>query len=57
MVISLIIGLAVLGVAFYLISLIPMASPFPEIIRVVAIIIAVVMVLQALGFSGLPTLR
>lgn len=43
--------LVVLGLVFYLITLIPMAEPFPTIIRVVAIIIAVVMVLRALGIA------
>ena len=43
--------LIVLGLVFYFINLIPMASPFPEMIRVVAIIIAVIIVLQWLGIS------
>lgn len=46
--------LVVLGLVFYLIQLIPMAEPFPTIIKVVAIIIAVVMVLNALGINILP---
>lgn len=53
---ELLIALAVLGLIFYLIQMIPMAAPFPQIIRVVAIIIAVVLVLQWLGLgTGLST--
>ncbi len=48
---ELIISLAVLGLVFYLIGLIPMASPFPEIIRVVAVVIAIVLVLRFLGVA------
>lgn len=43
--------LVILGLVFYLVQLIPMAEPFPQIIRVVAIIIAVVLVLQFLGLD------
>jgi hypothetical protein len=50
--------LVVLGLVFYLVNLIPMAEPFPQIIRVVAILIAVVLILQALGINlGLPSIR
>lgn len=48
---SLIITLIVLSVIFYFVSLIPMAEPFPTIIRAVAIIIALVLILQALGVA------
>lgn len=52
---SLIISLIVLGVVFYFIDMIPMAEQFQKIIKVVAIILAVVMVLQFLGVNtGLP---
>lgn len=47
--ISLLITLVVLGVVFYCVSLIPMAEPFPTIIRVLAILIAVLLVLDFLG--------
>ncbi len=47
---TLILSLIVLGVIFYFIDMIPMAEPFPRIIKVVAIIIALVLVLNALGF-------
>jgi len=49
--ISLLIALVVLGLIFYFIEMIPMAAPFPTIIRVVAILIAVVLVLQFLGVN------
>lgn len=56
--ISLIITLVVLGLIFYCIELIPMAAPFPTIIRVVAVIIALLIILQFFGITtGLPTLR
>jgi hypothetical protein len=41
--------LIVLGVVFYLVGLIPMGEPFPQIIKIVAILIAVVLILNALG--------
>lgn len=47
--IELIALLIVLGVVFYFINIIPMAEPFPQIIRVVAIILAVLLVLEAFG--------
>jgi hypothetical protein len=46
---SLIIALIILGVIFYFIEMVPMAQPFPRIIQAVAIIIALVLVLQFLG--------
>lgn len=39
----------VLGIVFYFIGLIPMAEPFPVVIKVVAIIIALLLVLQFFG--------
>lgn len=42
--------LVVLGIVFYIVTLIPMGEPFPQIIRVVAILIAVVLILNFLGF-------
>lgn len=54
---SLIISLAVLGLIFYFIELIPMAAPFPTIIKVIAIVIAVVLVLQFLGVDVQGSLR
>ena len=54
---ELIITLILLGLVFYFIGMIPMAEPFPKIIKIVAIIIAVVLVLQWLGVNtGLPAI-
>lgn len=52
--ITLIVSLVGLGLVYWLVSLIPLPSPFPMIIRVVFIIIAVVYVLNALGVATLP---
>ncbi len=52
--ITLLATLIVLGIIFYCIQLIPMASPFPEIIRIVAVLIAIVLILQMLGIHILP---
>lgn len=46
---SLILTLIVLGVIVYFINMIPMSEPFPRIIQAIAIIIALILVLQALG--------
>lgn len=55
---ALIISLTLLGVVFYFIDMIPMADPFPRIIKVLAIILAVAMILQFFGVhTGLPSLR
>ena len=54
--IELIVLLILLGVVFYFINMIPMAEPFPQIIKVVAIILAIVLVLNALGIHILPGL-
>ncbi len=51
--INLVVLLVVLGLAYYLITLIPMKEPFPTIIKVVAIVIAVLCVLGTL-FGGIP---
>ncbi len=40
-----------LGVIFYFVDMIPMAAPFPQIVRAIAVIIAVILVLQALGVA------
>lgn len=53
---SLIVTLILLGLIFYFINMIPMSEPFPTIIRAVAVVIAIVLVLQFLGFNlGIPT--
>lgn len=48
---SLIITLIILGVIFYFINMIPMSEPFPAIIKAVAVLIALILVLQALGVN------
>lgn len=48
---TLILTLIVLGVIFYFINMIPLADPFPAIIRAIAVIIAIVLVLQFLGVN------
>lgn len=48
---TLILSLIVLGVIFYFIDMIPMAAPFPAIVKAVAVIIAIVLVLQYLGVN------
>ncbi len=52
--IELLIGLAVLGVLFWLVLKLPMADPFPGLIRVVAIVLAIILVLRFAG-QYLPT--
>lgn len=48
--------LIILGLVFYIIGLIPMAEPFPQIIKIVAILVAVVLILDFLGIHLLPAL-
>lgn len=56
--VSLLIFIVVLGLIYWAISLIPLPAPFPTIIQVLFIIIAVLAILQFFGFStGLPTVR
>lgn len=49
MLISLIVFLVILGLVYWLVSLIPLPAPFGTIIKVIFIIIAILYVLQALG--------
>ncbi len=51
---SLLATLVILGLVFYIVNLIPMADPFPQIVRIVAILIAVVLILN---FLGIPLLN
>lgn len=48
-IIGLLITLVILGLIFYCIELIPMAAPFLAIVRVVALIVALLIVLQFFG--------
>lgn len=49
MLISLIGFIIVLGLVYWLVSLIPLPAPFPTIVKVLFIIIAVLYILQAFG--------
>lgn len=49
--ISIIITLVVLGLVYWLITLLPLPDPFPLILKVVFIILAILVVLQALGIN------
>lgn len=50
MIISIILGIILLGLFYWLVSLIPLPEPFPTIVRVLFIILAVLYILDALGF-------
>ncbi len=52
--ISLIATLIILGIVFYIVNMIPMAEPFPTIIRLVSILLAVILILNFLGVRLLP---
>ena len=58
-IITLIVYLAVLGLVYYLVSLLPLPAPFGQIINVLFIILAIVVVLSAFGIisGGLPHIR
>jgi len=56
--VSILVLLLVLGVCLYLVELIPMDGTIKQIIRVVAILFAVLYLLQVLGiWHGIPALR
>lgn len=58
--ITLIVGLAILGVALYLLeTYVPMSAPIKVLIRVVVVLVVVVYLLQVIGFIGptVPRLR
>lgn len=59
MLISLIVTLVIVGVALYLITLIPMDAVIQKVIRVVVLLVALLYVLQILGIwhSAIPLLR
>lgn len=58
-IITLIVYLIVLGLIYWLVSLIPLPDPFGLIVRVLFILLAVLVVLSAFGVisGGLPVLR
>lgn len=49
MIISLIVFVVVLGLIYWLVSLIPLPDPFPTIVKVLFILIAVLYILQMFG--------
>lgn len=55
--ISLIISIVILGLVYWAVSFIPLPEPFPVIVKVLFIIIAVLLILSAFGIGGLPSLR
>lgn len=57
--IQLLVLLVVLGVVFYLVDrFIPMADPFKTGFRILAVVITIVLLLQAFGVDlGLPKIR
>ena len=55
--IALLVELVVIGLIFYFIEQIPLAAPFPVLIKVVAVIIAIVLVLQFFGLTTGLTLH
>lgn len=56
--ISILVVLVILGVALYLIDLVPMDGTVKTIIKVLAVLFIVLYVLQLLGvWHGLPALR
>ena len=56
---TLIVYLIVLGLVYWLVSLLPLPEPFGMIIKVLFVILAIVAVLSAFGVlpGGLPRLR
>ena len=58
-IITLIVYLIVLGLLYYLVSLIPLPAPFGQIVQVLFVLLAILVVLSAFGFvsGGLPHIR
>jgi len=56
--IELIVAIVILGLIYWAVSLIPLPDPFPTIVKILFIIVAVLYVLQAFGLGvGLPSIR
>ena len=51
-IITLIVWLVIIGLLYWLVSLIPLPHPFPVIIQVAFILLAVLAVLSAFGIVG-----
>jgi hypothetical protein len=56
--VNVIIWLVILGLAYWLIGLIPMPTPFPTLIRIAFILLAIVVILSLFGVFnvGVPRL-
>lgn len=52
MIISLIVGIVVISLAYWLLTLIPLPPPAPVILKVIFIVVLVLYVLQAFGLWG-----
>lgn len=60
--VELLVFIIILGLVYWAVSLIPLPAPFPTIVQVIFIIIAVLALLNALGFThygltGLPRIN
>ena len=54
--VTLIVSIILLGLLYWVVSLIPLPSPFPRVVQVLFIILLVLMLLNAFGVStGLPS--
>ncbi len=51
-IITLLIVFIVIDVIFYFVEQIPMAAPFPTVIKIVGIVVALLVVLQFFGLIG-----
>lgn len=56
--ISLLVFIIILGLVYWAVTLIPLPAPFPTIVKIIFILIAVLAILHALGIStGFPAFR
>ena len=58
-IITLIVYLAVLGLIYWLVSMLPFPAPFGQIIMILFVLLAIVVILSAFGIisGGLPHIR
>ena len=58
-IVTLIVYLAILGLLYWLVGMLPIPAPFGQIIMVLFVILAIVVVLSAFGIisGGLPPIR
>jgi hypothetical protein len=52
MIISLIVGIVVIALVYWLLTLIPLPSPAPVVLKVIFIVVLVLFVLQSFGLWG-----